>query len=69
MTWPSEPAAIVPMSHTKDPSNALLDMDKIVKYYLEDPKDLKTSKASRCFLCLRQIQIRYPDYSKEIESQ
>jgi hypothetical protein len=44
MTWLSEPAAIVPTSHTKDPSKALLDMDKIVKYDLEDPKYLKRQK-------------------------
>jgi hypothetical protein len=32
------------MSHTKDPSKALLDMDKIVKYDLEDPKYLERQK-------------------------
>ena len=45
MTWPSEPAAICAHeAHTKDPSKALLDMDKIVKYDLEEPKYLGRQK-------------------------
>jgi hypothetical protein len=52
--------------YTKDPSKALLDVDKIVKHDLEDPKYLERQKQAVASFASDKFKYKYPNYSKEI---